>query len=130
MVYAPLRQIIIRLSPSATVQRARQLSQAFLQLHKDRMLHQQTPIAHFESQIMSTDLCGFLGGRPDHQRMLVLQIEAMVVANNSSKTIARFRPSKVEMCMQSSSTQDKEKVSRTVSNTTLADATLVSSTLF
>ena len=76
-----------------------QLSQAIPQVHVERVLHQRTPIARFESQrnerrgSTRTKFC-VLGGRYDRQRMLAIRIAAITLASDSAITLARFRPSK------------------------------------
>ena len=77
-----------------------QLSQAIPQVHVERMLHESTPIARFESQhnkrgvYEDNFLC--FGGGYDRQRTLVIPIAALTLASDSAITIARFRPSKVQ----------------------------------
>ena len=76
-----------------------QLSQAIPQLHVERILHQWTPIARFESQrnerraYEDQILC--FGGRYELQRTLALRIATISLASDSAITIARFRPSKL-----------------------------------
>ena len=76
-----------------------QLLQAIPQFHVERILHQRTPIARFESQrnerrVYEDQILCFFGGRYDHQRTLVIRIAAISLASDSSTTIARFRSSK------------------------------------
>ena len=74
-----------------------QLSQAIQQVHMERILHQRTPIARFESQRTANagstrrKFCVFRG-RYDRQRMLVIRIAAIILASDSAITLARFRP--------------------------------------
>ena len=78
-----------------------QLSQAIPQFHVERILHQWTPIARFESQrnerraYEDQILC--FGGRDELQRTLAIRIAAITLASDSAITIARFRPSKVPL---------------------------------
>ena len=73
-----------------------QLSQAIPQVHVERIPHQRTPIARFESQCNErrTKFCVFRG-RCDRQRTLVIRIAAITLASDSAITLARFLPSKV-----------------------------------
>ena len=75
-----------------------QLSQAIPQVHLERVLHQRTPIARFESQHNERRVYEpnsvFLGGSSDRQRTLVIWIAAIILASDSAITLARFRPSK------------------------------------
>ena len=75
-----------------------QLSQAIPQFHVERILHQRTPIARFESQCnecrVYKDQILCFRGRYDRQRTLVIRIAAITLASGSAKTIARFPPSK------------------------------------
>ena len=75
-----------------------QLSQAIPQIHVERILHQRTPIARFESQcngrrVYEDQFCVFRG-RYDRNRTLVIRIAALILASASAITLARFRPSK------------------------------------
>ena len=75
-----------------------QLSQAIPQVHGERILHQRTPIARFESQRNERRVYEgqtvFFSGRYDRQRTLVIRIAAIILASDSAITLARFRPSK------------------------------------
>ena len=75
-----------------------QLSQAIPQVHVERILHQQTPIARSESQSnerrVYEDQILCFWGRYDCQRTLVIRIAAITLASDSAITLARFRPSK------------------------------------
>ena len=75
-----------------------QLSQAIPQFHVERILHEWTPIARFESQRNEPrayeDQIRCLGGRYELQRTLATRIAARTLASDSAITIARFRPSK------------------------------------
>ena len=69
-----------------------QLSQAIPQFHVERILHQRTPIARFESQrnerraYEDQILC--FGGRYELQRTLAIRIAAITLASDSAITIA------------------------------------------
>ena len=74
------------------------LSQAIPQVHVERILHQRTPIARFESQCNERrayeDQILCVQGEIDPQRTLVIRIAAITLASDSAITLAWFRPSK------------------------------------
>ena len=76
-----------------------QLSQAIPHVHVERILHQRTPIARFESQCnerrVYKDQILCFRGRYDRQQTLVIRIAAITLASDSVITLARFRPSKL-----------------------------------
>ena len=69
-----------------------QLSQSIPQFHVERILHQQTPIARFESQrnecraYEDQILC--FQGRYELQRTLAIRIAAITLASDSAITLA------------------------------------------
>ena len=69
------------------------------QVHVERILHQRTPIARFESQCnerrVYEDQILCFRKRHDRQRTLVIRVAAITLASDSAITLARFRPSKV-----------------------------------
>ena len=69
-----------------------QLSQAIPQFHVERVLHQRTPIARFESQRNDTrtKFCVFRG-RYDRQRMLVIRIAAMTLASPKGPNLEKIK---------------------------------------
>ena len=75
-----------------------QLSQAIPQVHMERILHQRTSIAQFESQRnerrVYKDQIRCFRGRYDRQRTLVIRTAAIILASDSAITLARFCPSK------------------------------------
>ena len=83
--------------PQASSERG-QLSQAIPRFHVERILHQSTPIARFESQHNERGayedqiLC--FRERYELQQTLTIRIAAITLASDSATTIARFRPSK------------------------------------
>ena len=77
-----------------------QLSQAIPKFHVERILHQRTPIARFESQsnerrVYEDPILCFFGRGYDRQRTLAIRIAAITLASDSAITLARFRPSKI-----------------------------------
>ena len=77
-----------------------QLSQAIPQVDMERILHQWTPIVRSELQrnerrVYEDPILCFEGETYDRERTLVIRIAAIILAGDSAKTRARFRPSKL-----------------------------------
>ena len=77
-----------------------QLSQAIPQFHVERILHQWTPTARFESQRNNErrayeDQILHFGVKYELQRTLAIRIATITLASDSAITLARFRPSKI-----------------------------------
>ena len=79
---------------------------------RERMLHELMPVARFESRhngrraYEDSFLC--FGGSYDRQRTPVVRIAAIALASDSATTIARFRPSAVELCTKAAEDWDSK----------------------